>query len=63
MQIIHSRMQTPLDADQQMQDPSHVTCDACWEANHPVDRMTDTSFAGGNDDLWKYFNVTGVLIS
>ena len=49
-------MQTPLDADP----PGHVTCDACWEANHPpfpVNRIIDacenitlpqTSFVGGN---------------
>ena len=44
-------MQTPLEAEP----PGHVTCDACWEANPPVGRMTDacenitlpqTSFAG-----------------
>ena len=43
----------PLNVDS----PDHVTCDACWEANHPVNRMThrcknmtlpQTSIAGGN---------------
>ena len=64
-------MQTPLDADLTLLDadphpwmktppPSHVTSNACWEANSPppVDRMTDTCknitllqtlFAGGNN--------------
>ena len=29
-------MQTPVDADPSpwIQPPGHVTCDACWEANH-----------------------------
>ena len=36
----------------------HVICDACWDTNAPMDRMTDTSkdiifpqtlFAGGNN--------------
>ena len=31
------RRQTPLEADPS---PGHVTCDACWEANPPVDRQT-----------------------
>ena len=42
---------TALDADP----PGHVTSDACWEANSPVNRMADmcitlpqTLFAGGN---------------
>ena len=32
------QMQTPLDVDPF----GHVTRDACWEVNHPVDIMTDT---------------------
>ena len=48
-------MQTPLNVDS----PDRVTCDACWEANHPVNRMThrcknmtipQISIAGGNND-------------
>ena len=31
-------MQIPLDADPP--DAGHVTCDACWEANPPMIRMT-----------------------
>ena len=53
----------PLDADLHLgcrpfldANPSgHVTCDPCWETNHPVNSMTgiktfppQTSFAGGN---------------
>ena len=33
-------MKTP--PGSQMLTPGHVTCDACWEANTHVDRMTDT---------------------
>ena len=52
-------MQIPFIQTPRMQTPSHVTCDVCWEANPPLDRMTDTcknitlpqiSFAGGNND-------------
>ena len=50
MQTPSPWMQTP---------PDHVNSDACWEANHPVNRMThrckniflpQTSFVGGNND-------------
>ena len=46
---MHAGKPTPLDA-------GHVTCDACWEAKPPVNKMThtcknitlpQTSFAGG----------------
>ena len=54
-----SRYRPSLDVDP----PCHVTCDACWEANPPVNRMThrcknitfpQTSFAGGKNFIfWK----------
>ena len=40
--------------------PAHVTCDACWEANFPMGRMTyacenitlpQTSIAGGGNNI------------
>ena len=50
---------TPPDADPPAcRTPLPMTCDACWEANPPVDRMTDacknitlpqTSFACGKN--------------
>ena len=52
------QMQTPTDADPLwMQTPGHAACDACWEANPLVNRVThkgknitlpQTSFVGGN---------------
>ena len=51
-------MQTPLEADPPSPDARHVTCDACWEFNPIVNRMTHASknitlprisFAGGKD--------------
>ena len=57
----HPWMQTLPDPDPPDPDfPGHVTCDAFWEANPTVNRMThrcknitfpQTSFAGGNESL------------